>query len=53
VHLKIAADTAVGTIDDLAHGRDVSVGSIAMDFGTGMVSSNIDLKNGISYNFGY
>ena len=42
--LENAADTAVGTIDDLAHGRDVSVGSIAMDFGTGMVSSNIDLK---------
>ena len=44
LHLENAADTAVGTIDDLAHGRDVSVGSIAMDFGTGMVSSNIDLK---------
>ena len=37
--LENAADTAVGTIDDLAHGRDVSIGSIAMDFGTGMVSS--------------
>ena len=42
--IENAADTAVGTIDDLAHGRDVSIGSIAMDFGTGMVSSNIDLK---------
>ena len=42
--LENAADTAVGTIDDLAHGRDVSIGSIAMDFGTGMVSSNNDLK---------
>ena len=42
--LENAADTAVGTVDDLAHGRDVTIGSIAMDFGTGMVSSNIDLK---------
>ena len=42
--LENAADTAVGTVDELAHGRDVTLGSIAMDFGTGMVSSNIDLK---------
>jgi len=29
--LENAADTAVGTIDDLAHGRDVSIGSIEIE----------------------
>ena len=37
--IENAADTAVGTIDDLAHGRDVTVKSIASDFGTGMILS--------------
>lgn len=34
-----AVDTAFGTVDDLAHGRDVSLGSIATDFGVGMLMS--------------
>ena len=33
--IENAADTAIGTVDDLAHGRDVSVGTVAKDFGTG------------------
>ena len=37
--LENVADTAVGTVDDLAHGRDVSVGTVAKDFGTGMLLS--------------
>ena len=37
--IENAADTAVGTVDDLAHGRDVSVGTVAKDFGTGMLLS--------------
>ena len=40
--IENAADTAVGTVDDLAHGRDVSATSIAKDFGTGMLSNGID-----------
>lgn len=42
--IENAADTAVGTVDDLAHGRDVTLGSVAMDFGMGMISSSIDSK---------
>ena len=37
--IENAADTAIGTVDDLAHGRDVSVGTVAKDFGTGMLLS--------------
>ena len=37
--LENAADTTVGTVDDLAHGRDVSLGTVAKDFGTGMLFS--------------
>ena len=39
-----AVDTAFGTVDDLAHGRDVSLGSIAIDFSIGIVASNTDIK---------
>lgn len=44
--IENAADTAVGTVDDLAHGRDVSAKSIAMDFGTGMISSGLERNSG-------
>ena len=37
--IENTVDTTVGTIDDLAHGRDVSLGSVAVDFGVGMVMS--------------
>ena len=37
--IENAADTAIGTVEDLAHGRDVSVGTVAKDFGTGMLLS--------------
>ena len=44
----ICGEEAIDTVNakglDLAHGRDVTIGSIAMDSGIGMVSSNIDLK---------
>ena len=40
--IENAADTAVGTVDDLAHGRDVSAKSIAMDFGKGVLSGELN-----------
>ena len=39
--LENAADTAVGTIDDLAHGRDVTAQDVALDFAKGMISDGI------------
>ena len=43
--LENVADTAVGTIDDLAHGRDVSLGTVAKDFGTGMLFSGKEIAD--------
>ena len=45
--IENAVDTTVGTMDDLAHGRDVSLGSVALDFGINMAisGSNIDVKS--------
>lgn len=40
--LENAADTAVGTVDDLAHGRDVSLKTVAKDFGTGMAFASVN-----------
>ena len=40
--IENAADTAVDTADDLAHGRDVSAKSIAMDFGKGVLSGELN-----------
>ena len=39
--IENAADTAVGTIDDLAHGRDVTAQDVALDFAKGMISDGI------------
>ena len=43
--IENVADTAVGTIDDLAHGRDVSLGTVAKDFGTGMLFSGKEIAD--------
>lgn len=40
--IENAADTAVGTVDDLAHGRDVSLKTVAKDFGTGMAFASVN-----------
>ena len=37
-------DTAMGTVEDIAHGQDVSVSSVLQDFGTGMLMSGLDAK---------
>ena len=42
--IENAVDTTVGTMDDLAHGREVSLGSIAIDFSVGMVSTGIETR---------
>lgn len=49
--LENVADTAVDAVDDLAHGRDVSVKSVAKDFTVGMImsnKSNLDSAEGIA-----
>ena len=40
--IENVADTAVGTVDDLAHGRDVSLKTVAKDFGTGMAFASVN-----------
>jgi len=44
--IENAADTAVGTIDDLAHGRDVTAQDVALDFAKGMISSGLSKNSG-------
>ena len=44
--LENAADTTVGTIDDLAHGKDVTAKDVALDFAKGMISSGLSKNSG-------
>ena len=44
--IENAADTAVGTVDDLAHGRDVTAQDVALDFAKGMISSGLSKNSG-------
>ena len=44
--LENAADTTVGTIDDLAHGKEVTAKDVALDFAKGMISSGLSKNSG-------
>ena len=43
--IESGVDTTIGTVEDLAHGEDISFGSVAVNFGLGLVSSNGNQSN--------